>query len=46
MTITYIPENEFGIEANHYIVNEIAELLRKHKNEPETIEFLADMLEE
>ena len=42
----YIPENECGIDEDFYDINGIVALLRKHKNEPETIEFIADMLEE
>lgn len=41
-----IPENEHGIKEGYYIGNAIVELLRKYKNKPEVIEFIADMLEE
>ena len=43
---TFIPENEFGIEEGYYIGNAIVELLRKYKDRPEVVEFIADMLEE
>ena len=42
----YIPENEYGIEEGYYIGNAIVELLRKNKNKPDVIQFIADMLEE
>ncbi len=42
----FIPENKYGIAAENYEMNGIVELLRTRKNEPETIQFLADMLEE
>jgi len=42
----YIPENEYGIKEDYYDVNGIVELLRDHCTEPETIRFIADMLEE
>ena len=42
----FIPDNEYGIEEGYYIGNAIVELLRKHKDKPEIIEFIADMLEE
>lgn len=43
--ITYIPENDLGISLGYYEANDIASLLRKHRFEPETIQFIADMLE-
>lgn len=42
----FIPDNEYGIEEGHYIGNAIVELLRKYKDRPDVIEFIADMLEE
>ena len=42
----YIPENEVGIDEGYYTNSGIVTLLRMHKNEPETIQFIADMLEE
>jgi hypothetical protein len=41
----YIPENEFDIEEGYYSVNEVVELLRKHRNQPDVVFFIADMLE-
>lgn len=41
-----IPDNEYGIPAKYYIGNEIVKLLRDYKNNPEVIQFIADMLEE
>jgi len=43
--IVYIPENKF-IKEGYYSTNDFVNLLRENKNEPETIQFLADMLEE
>lgn len=41
-----IPENEYGIPAKYYVGNEIVKLLRDYKNNPDVIQFIADMLEE
>lgn len=41
-----IPDNEYGIEEGYYVGNAIVELLRKYKDKPEVIQFIADMLEE
>ena len=41
-----IPENEYGIEEGYYIGNTIVKLLRDNKNNPDVIQFIADMLEE
>lgn len=41
-----IPDNEYGIPAKYYIGNEIVKLLRDYKNNPDVIQFIADMLEE
>ena len=42
----FIPDNEFGIAEGYYTLNQMVELLRRHKNLPQTVQFLADMLEE
>ncbi len=42
----FIPENEYGIEEGYYIGNTIVKLLRDNKNNPDVIQFIADMLEE
>ncbi len=42
----YLPENEYGIEEGTYIGNAIVKLLRDNKNNPEVIQFIADMMEE
>lgn len=43
----YIPENEIIEEIGYYYnINAIVYLLRKYKNNPEAIQFIADMLEE
>ena len=34
------------IEPGIYSLNEVVELLRKHKRNPDAIQFIADMLEE
>jgi len=44
MTI-YIPENDYGIQEGSYPLNNLVQLLRDHKDNPDTIQFLADMLE-
>jgi len=36
----------FDIEPGRYTVAELVELLRAHKNDPEAIQFIADMMEE
>ena len=41
-----IPDNEYGIPSKYYIGNEIVKLLRDYKNNPDVIQFIADMLEE
>ena len=48
-----IPEHEEGSDRRHpggieprlYSHNEVIELLRTHKNDPDAIQFIADMLE-
>lgn len=43
---TYLPENQYGIEEGHYRLEGFVHLMRRHKHEPEAVQFLADMLEE
>ncbi len=43
---TYIPENQIIAESGHLTMNQIVDLLRKYKSEPNAIHFIADMLEE
>jgi hypothetical protein len=43
---TYMPVNDFKIPEGYCDMNGIVGLLRKHKDEPETIQFIADMMEE
>ena len=42
----YIPENDVKIEAGQYSNDDIAEILRSSKYEPEKIQFIADMIED
>ncbi len=42
----YIPENDHGVVDGYYDTNELVELLRRHKCDPDVIHFLADMMEE
>ena len=45
----YDEENRFypgDIQPGYYTRNEVAALLRRHKRDPEVIQFIADMLEE
>ena len=42
----FIPDdNDFDIPSAWYDINEIVSLLRKHKNNPDAVQFIADMLE-
>jgi len=41
----YIPSNKCGVKTGFYSIAGVVELLRKHKNEPTAIQFIADMLE-
>lgn len=41
----YIPSNKYRIKEGYYSLVGIISLLRQHKNSPEKIQFLADMLE-
>lgn len=43
--IIYIPENDFGILEGYYSTNEIVNLLRKNCNNPQAVQFIADMME-
>ena len=36
---------EYGIEQGYYGWSELVDLLRKHKNNPEAIQYIADMME-
>ena len=42
---TFIPENSHGIKTGYYSDGDIVRLLRKHKREPRTVQFIADMME-
>lgn len=42
----YFPPNAHGIPAGKYTLNQIVQLLRDNKNNPEIIQYIADMLEE
>ena len=44
--LTYIPDNQSIDEKEVYLsTNEFVDLMRKYKNNPNSIQFLADMLE-
>lgn len=43
---TFIPENDVISENGYMTMNEIVDLLRKYKTNPDAIQFIADMLEE
>lgn len=42
----FIPENDVISENGYMTMNEIVDLLRKYKTNPDAIQFIADMLEE
>jgi hypothetical protein len=42
----YIPENEFDIDPGQYYMDELAEMLRNLRFQPDKIYFIADMIEE
>jgi len=42
----YIPENNFDITENYYSFDMLAELLRRHRFQPQIIRFIADMIED
>lgn len=44
-THTYFPRNRYGIPEGYYRDGDVVGLLRKFKKQPETIQFIADMLE-
>jgi len=41
----FIPENGYGIVEGYYNQRQLCELLRKHRESPAVIQFIADMLE-
>ena len=41
-----IPENDNISEFGEMTINQIVDLLRKYKTNPEAVQFIADMLEE
>lgn len=41
----YMPDNEDGIEEGYYDWQELVQLLRDNKNNPEANQFIADMME-
>lgn len=41
----FIPENNYGIKQKSYHTNEIVNMLREYKENPEMVSFIADMLE-
>lgn len=43
---TYIPENEYKIPEGFYGTQEIVNILRQFKSNPDAISYIADMLEE
>ena len=43
---TYIPENAYGIPEGFYGTQDIVNILRQFKGNPEAIAYIADMLEE
>lgn len=46
ITVIYIPKNGIISEFGNFSPNDFAYLLRKYKNDPDAIQFLADMMEE
>lgn len=45
MDTIFIPENEVIPENGYFSHSQIVNLLRKYKENPEAIQFIADMLE-
>lgn len=43
---TFIPQNDVILECGEMSMNQIVDLMRKYKNAPDAIQFIADMLEE
>lgn len=41
----FIPDNGFGIVEGYYNQRQLCELLRRHRESPAAIQFIADMLE-
>jgi hypothetical protein len=41
----FIPDNGYGIPRGYYSQREIALLLREHCCKPQTVHFIADMME-
>lgn len=41
----FIPSNAYGIVEDYYTQRGIVALLRAHKNNPDAIQFIADILE-
>lgn len=41
----FLPDNEYGIAEGYYGQKELVSLLRVLKNNPDAIQFIADMLE-
>jgi len=42
----YIPENNYNIRVGYYTLSDFVKTLRENKNNPDAIQFIADMLEE
>jgi hypothetical protein len=45
-TVVYIPDNEYGLKVGGRTTNDLASLLREYQDNPEAIQFIADMMEE
>lgn len=43
---TFFPKNDVIAEYGEFNINQIVDLLRKYKTNPDAIQFIADMLEE
>jgi len=41
----YIPDNQLGIPERYYNINQLVELMRANKANPEVVQFIADMME-
>jgi hypothetical protein len=41
----FIPDNKYKLPAGYYEMNDIVDILRKNKNKPGIVQFVADMLE-
>ncbi len=41
----YIPDNEYEIAEGYYDWSGLVRLLRKFKNNPDAVQFIADMME-